>query len=247
LNKDQFSLYAQPIVPINSYLGEIKAFEILLRMVGEDGEIILPDGFLPAAERYGLATRVDHWVLEHTIAWLSEHKDSVRDVSMICVNLSARSVCDETFLEFAKSTLKRADIDPAIICFEITETTAMSNAGRASRFISELQEIGCQFALDDFGSGFSSLSHLRNLPVDILKIDGSLIRDVLEDPVDLALVRSISDIGHMLGKKTIAEFVATDELLEAMKQAGLDFVQGSITGSAMPLARILPTRLQLIN
>jgi len=116
----------------------------------------------------------------------------------------------------------------------------MSNIARATRFIREIQELGSLFALDDFGSGFSSWGHLRNLPVDFLKIDGILIRDVLADPVDLALVRSISDIGHMLGKQTIAEFVATDPLLEAMKEAGLDFVQGSIAGEPVPLEQVLP-------
>ncbi len=247
LEIDNFRLYAQPIVPIKSNVGKVKAYEILLRMIGDDGEIILPDGFLPAAERYGLATRVDRWVLDHTVEWLAENKDEIEGVNMISVNLSARTVCDESFLDFAKLILQKSVIDPAIICFEITETTAMSNIGRATRFISELQDIGCQFALDDFGSGFSSLAHVRNLPVDLLKIDGSLIRDVLEDPVDLALVRSISDIGHMLGKKTIAEFVATDELLDAMSEAGLDFVQGSVVGDAMPIGQILPTRLQLID
>jgi len=178
--------------------------------------------FIPAAERYNLMRDVDRWVLRET---LTTFADTPSD-SVISVNLSGQSLCDDDFLEFAQSAIKASGIDPQVLCFEITETAAMSNLIRAQEVIRTLQASGCRFALDDFGSGLSSFGYLKNLPINYLKIDGSFVKNILDQPLDRAFVQSMSDLGHLMGIATIAEYVENAEIERVLVDIGVDFAQG---------------------
>ena len=225
LEEDSFCLAVQPII----YLGRDTTIqaqthcEFLLRMRDDGNNIIVPGAFLPAAERYNLSPKLDRWVVENAFSWLLQHPDKNLNCS---INLSGLSLGEEDFLDFLLTQFKHGSVSPERICFEITETAAIANLGNAIKFINALKEIGCFFALDDFGAGLSSFTYLKNLPVDYLKIDGSFVRDILKDPIDFAMVRSINEVGQVMGKKTIAEFVENDETLEALKEIGVDFAQG---------------------
>jgi len=236
LQQDQFCLYYQPIVALkekSKILG--KLFEVLIRMQGDDGAIISPALFLPAAERYNLSTKIDRWVVEKTLKWLASQNEKDLKLTKVSINLSGNSLSDSEFLEFLLDKIAAANIDPGIICFEITETATIANLSFATHFINTLRGIGCQFALDDFGSGLSSLNYLKNLPVDYLKIDGAFVRDIVENPIDHAMVESINQIGQVMGKKTIAEFVENKEILEKLKVIGVDYVQGYHVGKPEPM------------
>jgi len=179
--------------------------------------------------------RMDQWVVDHALMWLAELEDHASPACTWTINLSGVSVGDPQFLSFLIDRLKAADALASRVCFEITETAAIADLIRAQRFIEELKSLGCLFALDDFGSGLSSLAYLKSLPVDFLKIDGVFIKDVNLDPVNHAMVRSINDIGHLMGKKTIAEFVHEDAVLETMKDIGVDFAQGNCISKPRPV------------
>ena len=192
---------------------EGKHFETLIRYQDANGNIIPPGAFLPAAERYNLAVALDQWVIAHLFAWLAGHPRFLAELSQCSVNLSGLSLSDETMLPFIDQQFQDWQIPRQKICFEITETAAISHLGYARKFIEALREKGCRFSLDDFGSGLSSFAYLKNLPVDYLKIDGLFVKDILEDEVDRAMVESINSVGHVMGKQTIAEFVENDEIL----------------------------------
>ena len=227
LEEDSFCLAVQPMM----YLGgdtdvQIQSHcEFLLRMRDEENNIIMPGAFLPAAERYNLSPKLDRWVVENAFGWLLSHPEKTENLNC-SINLSGLSLGEADFLDFLLAQFEHGGISPEKICFEITETAAIANLGNAIKFINALKEIGCFFALDDFGAGLSSFTYLKNLPVDYLKIDGSFVRDILKDPIDFAMVRSINEVGQVMGKKTIAEFVENDETLEALKEIGVDFAQG---------------------
>ena len=237
LDEDRFRLHYQPIRPTTSPDQEGGAFEVLLRMLDRDGSEIPPGAFMPAAERYQLMADIDAWVVDHTLAWLGEHGETVFPAVTRCaVNLSGESIGNPRLLERIEALFERHGVAPSLICFEITETAAISNLQQAIAFISRLKRLGCRFALDDFGSGLSSFGYLRNLQVDYLKIDGAFIRDIHRNPIDYAMVQSINAIGHVMGLETIAEFVESQAIVDALAELGVDHVQGYHVGRPEPLS-----------
>ena len=237
LENDQLVLYAQSI----SSLGDESAdhYEILLRLKDDDGGTVPPGAFLPAAERYNLSTKLDSWVLEHCLQILLEQPAFIEQIEFISINLSGPSLADQRFLAFAQSSIKASGIQPAKLCFEITETAAISNLNLAIAFIGAMRELGCRFALDDFGSGLSSFGYLKNLPVDYLKIDGMFVRDIVDNPIDHAMVKSINEIGQVMGMQTIAEFVENDEIKSMLEDIGVNYAQGYGIGEPVPLTDII--------
>lgn len=226
LDNNSFELYYQSMVPLKNQQQTDSAIELLLRMKSEDGELIQPCAFIPAAERYGLMPQLDRWVIIQTCTWLSQHEQLTASLYKCSINLSGHSISDESFLDFVKTNIAEFNIDPAKLCFEITETAAISNLIKATEFISDLKLLGCSFALDDFGSGFSSFAYLKNLPVDFIKIDGMFVRDIVDDAIDQEMVRSITNIARAMGKKTIAEFVENDAIKKILEEFGVDYIQG---------------------
>ena len=240
LENDRFELYYQTICPLqNATDEEPYQYEVLLRMVDEEQNLVAPGLFLPAAERYNIATDLDKWVIRYMFKWLHANPAHLEKLKYCSINLSGLSLGNKTFLPFVFEQLNRNRIPPHIICFEITETTAITNLTTATGFIKELKELGCLFALDDFGSGLSSFAYLKNLPVDILKIDGLFVKDIIDDPMDLAMVKSINEIGHVMGKKTIAEFVENDAILQKLSAIGVDYAQGYGISKPKPLNDLL--------
>lgn len=226
LGEGRLCLARQPIVPLVEQQDAGRHYELLIRIRDKKGELIYPGAFLSAAERYNLATKLDRWVVSTAFSWLLSNPGEREALSVCAINLSGHSLSDPDFLQFLLLQLQSDGIDATQFCFEVTETAAISNLGDAVKFISSLKEIGCSFALDDFGAGLSSFNYLKNLPVDYLKIDGAFVREITRDPIDAAMVRSINDIGHVMGKRTIAEFVENDEILEALREIGVDYAQG---------------------
>ena len=233
--EDRFVLCRQPIVRTGAGLDQpMRAFEVLVRLVDDDGTEVLPGAFLPAAERYGMSPRLDRWVVERTLRHLTEFRDQFQEVRHCAVNLSGLTLSDESFFPFVNHLLDELDVRPEILCFEITETAAVTNLAAAARFIRALKARGCCFALDDFGSGLSSFGYLKTLPVDFVKIDGMFVKDILDDPIDHAMVRSINEIAHVMGKQTIAEFVENQAVLDALGVLGVDGAQGYGIGPPVP-------------
>jgi len=175
-------------------------------------------------------------VLQHTFAWISDNQLGRDSLALCAINLSGHSVGEPSFLDYVVGQLKRHALPADRICFEITETVAIANLNQARTMIETLGDMGCLFALDDFGSGMSSFGYLRNLPVDYLKIDGLFVKDIAHDPTDLALVRSINDIAHVMGKRTIAEYVESLEILDHLKHIGVDYAQGNFLAEPVPVA-----------
>ncbi len=225
LEENSFYLYYQTILPLNANVSPGARYEILLRMKSGDGDLVPPNAFIPAAERYNLMPAVDRWVIRHALQALSAQNPG-HALHTCALNLSGQSLCDDRFLDFVIDEVSQAGITPGQICFEITETAAIANLSRAMRFISTLKGMGCRFALDDFGSGLSSFAYLKNLPVDYLKIDGGFVRDMVHDPIDYAMVESINQIGHVMRIQTIAESVESEDVLAALKKLGVDYAQG---------------------
>ncbi|MBZ0091548.1 MAG: EAL domain-containing protein [Sulfuricellaceae bacterium] len=238
--EDRFLLYCQAIVPIDFCSLEGDHWEILIRMVDEDGGLVPPGAFIPAAERYNLMARMDRWVIGRTLA-VYESKYGARSgkkLGTFSINLSGASLCDDTLLAFIKEQFERHAVPPQLICFEVTETAAIANLTKAMLFIKELRDLGCRFALDDFGSGMSSFAYLKNLHVDYLKIDGAFVRDMVEDEVDCAMVEAINRIGHVMGIQTVAEFVENDAILQKLKDLGVNFAQGYGLHKPEPLSAV---------
>lgn len=218
----RFCLFRQKIVPIRNDSDPVH-YEVLLRMRDESGNIVPPMAFLPAAERYSMMPEIDRWVVDQALKRISE--GALSNV-IYNINLSGKSISDEGFLEFIIQKIEGSKVNPSNICFEITETAAVSNLSSAVRFFDILKSYGCKLALDDFGSGISSFMYLKNLPVDYLKIDGSFVRDMVDDPVDREMVSSISKIGHVMNLLTVAEFVESDSIKNALVEIGVDYAQG---------------------
>lgn len=239
LEHDRFELFCQPIASLKNLELHNCSYEILLRLRMKDDSIILPNTFLPAAERYNLSVRIDRWVIEHTLRWLSRHKDELKHIYRVSINLSAQSLADEAMLGFIFKEFQHNDVLAEQIEFEITETVAIANLREATVFIKALSEFGCKFALDDFGSGLSSFAYLKNLKVDALKINGVFVKDILDDPLDFEMIRSINDIGHVMGLETIAESVESGEVADKLRDIGVDYAQGYALGKPVPIDTIL--------
>ncbi|MDP1858091.1 MAG: PAS domain S-box protein [Gemmatimonadaceae bacterium] len=238
LDENRFVLYAQHIEPLHGDKHGVHA-EVLLRLIDSDGSLVLPGAFLPAAESFHLATRIDRWVLRHAIAQLIAVGD-VSPIDMLCINLSGQSIGDRAFHRQALETL--TDAGPEIcrrICLEITETTAVTNLSDAALFIEHARALGVRIALDDFGAGASSFSHLKSLVVDFLKIDGQYITDLVDDRLDDAAVRCFVDVARVVGVKTVAEFVDRPEILARVREIGIDYAQGFFLHRPEPLGRVL--------
>ena len=238
LHHDQFVLVGQPIVRIDGGISRGLHCEILLRMRDGQGALAMPGQFLPAAERYHLASRVDRWVVTHALQWVREHQDRIEQCS---INLSGQSLGDEAFMSFLEQSVTNTTLRCDKLSFEITETAAISNLQTAHHFIETLRSRGCKFSLDDFGSGLSSFAYLRNLPVDVLKIDGQFVKDIAHDPVSLAMVKSIHDIGCLMGKQTVAEFVESQAILDRLQEIGVHYAQGYAVGYPVPLNQLIAT------
>ncbi len=236
LEENRLQLWMQTIMPISDSDNSGLHYEILLRMVDKEGGLIPPGAFLPAAERYNLSARIDRWVVKTILSWLSQHPAHLEKLHLCAINLSGHSLSEEDFLTFITRQLDDTQVPPEKLCFEITETAAIANLAAATRFIRVLKEWGCHFALDDFGSGLSSFAYLKNLPVDYLKIDGIFVRDIVEDPIDCAMVKSINEIGQVMGKKTIAEFVENPAILKKLNNIGVNFAQGYGIAKPVPLS-----------
>jgi EAL domain-containing protein (putative c-di-GMP-specific phosphodiesterase class I) len=234
LEQNRFCLYGQPIVPfVNSDEG--LHFETLVRYRDDKGYIIPPGAFLSSAERYNLAAALDRSVISQVFAWIANKPDFLDKLSLCTINLSGVSLSDETMLAFITKQFSLWAIPTHKICFEITETAAIANLSSATHFINHLREQGCAFSLDDFGSGLSSFAYLKNLPVDFLKIDGLFVKDIVDDKVDFAMVRAINEVGHIMGKKTIAEFVENEHIFNLLNELGVDYAQGYGIGKPVPL------------
>lgn len=235
LEQERFCLYAQSIAPLQPDGQRGLHFEVLLRLRDEQGQIISPAAFIPAAERYGIMPTVDRWVIARTLATLAEHPAALRHIDTCAINLSGPSLDDDGLLDFVQAQLSTHGIAPQLLCFEITETSAIASLSSATRLIQALRTLGCRFALDDFGVGMSSLTYLKQLPVDYLKIDGGFVRDMLQDPSNHAMVEMINRIGHILGKRTVAEYVESREIAQALQAVGVDYAQGFALARPVPL------------
>jgi diguanylate cyclase (GGDEF)-like protein/PAS domain S-box-containing protein len=225
LEENRFELFRQTIQPLQAE-EEGSHYEILLRMRDENGGIISPSLFLEAAERYSITPKIDRWVIQSAFRWLVSEADERERLALCSINLSGRSLGDEKFLPFVVDQFRMSGIEPSKVCFEITETEAIGSYSQANRFINSLKELGCRFALDDFGTGLSSLSYLKHFPVDFLKIDGSFVKEIVHDPIDREMVRSINEMAHLTGKHTIAEFAENEEIITMLRGMGIDYAQG---------------------
>jgi diguanylate cyclase (GGDEF)-like protein/PAS domain S-box-containing protein len=243
IEQRRFVLARQPIVAASRSEQAVGSYyELLVRMTDEEGELVLPEDFLAAAERYNLSTKIDRWVVTTAFRMLAHQRHQMDGLYLCSINLSGLSLLEVEFLDFVADQFAEFEIPADKICFEITETAVITNLSSAMRFIERLRNLGCSFALDDFGSGLSSFAYLKNLPVDYLKIDGVFVRNVLEDPIDRAMVKSINDIGHVMGKKTIAEFVEDQKTLDLLKDIGVDYFQGYATGEPQLLNPFADTK-----
>ncbi len=241
LDQDRFRLYCQPIVPLSRDSGAPVRFEFLLRLLDTDGELIWPRAFIPAAERFGLMRAIDRWVIRTAFRHCAERFDDYSRVE-IAINLSGNSLDDGSLLRFVRDQFADFALPPERVCFEITETAAFSNFSQTFAFAAGVKDCGSLLALDDFGRGMSSFSHLKSLPVDYLKIDGGFVRDMMVSTVDHDLVEAINQVGHIMGIKTIAEYAHSTAIVERLKELGVDGAQGDAIGLPVPLIDATPER-----
>lgn len=242
IEENKFQLYAQEIRPLIHSDELPPHYEVLIRLQEGNGAITPPMAFIPAAERYNLMPSIDRWVVKSAFAAMRKHINDGGSPITLSINLSGQSLGDATFLSFVIKNLNHYKLPAQLICFEVTETAAITNLSDAMKFFEELKQRGCAFSLDDFGSGLSSFSYLKNLPVDCVKIDGAFVKDMENDDIDRAMVESINRIGHLIGIKTIAEFVENREIEALLKDIGVDFVQGYGIAKPVPLQEILESQ-----
>ncbi|MDA3870640.1 MAG: EAL domain-containing protein [Gammaproteobacteria bacterium] len=222
LKEDRFRLVTQKVTAIKN--GVTPPYEVLLRMLGKEGEIIAPLAFLPAAERYEMMPVIDRWII--STAFKNIRCESAGDRKIYNINLSGQTLCDNSIVKFIRDQLNHFKISPDIICFEITETVVISNLGVAIELVNKIKAMGCMFALDDFGCGLSSFSYLKSLPVDYLKIDGEFIQNMVTDSTDRAIVVAINDIGLEMGLRTVAEYVESKAIFDLLNEINVDYAQG---------------------
>ena len=240
-DEDRFCLWHQSIRPIRDDLPEPPLSELFIRLIDEEGNVVTPGAFIPAAERYGLIASIDRWVVQSALKLMTNGKQlSHVTEGRFAINISGVSLGADGFLDYIIDRIEQTGVAPNRILFEITETSAISNLSRAIRFISVLKEMGCLFVLDDFGQGLSSFSYLKSLPLDFLKIDGAFVREMVQDPIQAALVSSIRDIGEVMGLRTIAESVEDEATFEALTRIGVDYVQGYYLHRPQPLTTSSP-------
>ncbi|MES2353489.1 MAG: EAL domain-containing protein [Pseudomonadota bacterium] len=226
LDENRFVLYMQRIAPLQEGDKDGEHYELLIRMLDEEGKLIPPIAFIPAAERYNLMPAVDRWVIKTAFSQYAKSHGNTRSLRFFAINLSGASIGDSNTLAYIREQLALYKVPPATVCFEITETSAIANMSKAVVLIEELKAIGCRFALDDFGSGMSSFAYLKHLAVDFLKIDGGFVKNMVNDPIDRAMVDAINNVGHVMGIRTIAEFVENDAILQELRKMGVDYAQG---------------------
>ena len=238
LKENRFTLYCEGFVPLSENAHAIKHYETLVRMTDSSGKDISPMSFIPAAERYHLMPDIDRWVIKNTFQTIATALPQRTD-TIYTINISGQSLSDANFLKFVTSQLENHNVCPKNICFEITETAAITHFNHALRLISSLRSLGCSFALDDFGTGLSSFTYLRSLPVQYLKIDGSFVRNIQDDPIDYAMVSTINQIGQLMGLTTIGEYVESQCILEKVKEIGIDYAQGHGVAETSPLHQVV--------
>jgi EAL domain-containing protein (putative c-di-GMP-specific phosphodiesterase class I) len=237
LSENRFFLEAQPILSLQDD-GAPRHYELLVRMHDEAGRVVPPGAFLPAVERFNLSQRLDRWVISTALRWLAAHRGDIEHVGRVFMNLSGDSVGDPQLQEFIRHLIAETGVPPTRLGFEITETAAIGNLTRANQLIGDLRKLGCAFSLDDFGSGVSSFAYLKALTVDYLKIDGLFVGNIVTDRIDYEMVRSITDIGHVMGKQVVAEAVENHALLSKLRSIGVDYVQGYAVGAPAALEAI---------
>jgi diguanylate cyclase (GGDEF)-like protein/PAS domain S-box-containing protein len=248
LEQDRFRLFCQRIFPLSERASRGVFFEVLLRMIDDDGRMHLPSELIRAAERYGLMRSIDRWVIRTCVRYLSTQPPPLLDALTTCsINLSAVSLSDEGLRAYVEDELGAAGVPPGKICFEITETAAIENFQQAERLISGLAALGIRFALDDFGTGMSSYSYLRDMPVSFLKIDGKFVKDVLNDPLDRAMVESINQVSHVMGIETVAEAVPGSATVERLRALGVDYAQGNWLAPPMPIDEVCTAEAALLH
>lgn len=235
LAEDRFALYFQPIIPCSEKSVHDRHMEILVRLIDDDGSVIAPGSFMPAAEKYNLVSSIDRWVIDHTMTWLAATNSTGNRPVNAAINLSGQTIRNPGSLNYIIDKMEEAGVSTEHIIFEIPETVAITNITAATSFMLTLRGCGCRFSLDDFGSSLSSFTYLKKLPVDFLKIDGVFIRDILSDPVDHAMVKSINKLGHLLGKEMVAKSVETHETANELRLMGIDFLQGYVCAKPRPL------------
>lgn len=241
LEDDLFVLYYQHYYPLTK-VADGHHYELLLRMHGKEGQLIPPSSFFPAAERYNLTAQIDRWVIQHYFQWLSNNVEHMAELTRCNINLSGHSLADKDLKLFVLNAFEKYSIPYHKICFEITESMAIIKMDETLRFINTFKQLGCSFALDDFGSGFSSYSYLKNLPVNCVKIDGSFVKDLLVDPIDFAMVCSMKDVARAMGMYTVAEFVESKDIMVELGKIGVDFAQGYGVAKPAPLSEFVSCR-----
>jgi len=244
LENDDFTILFQPISKINELQEKWTHYEVLIRMLNDNNSLITPNRFLPAAERYNLINKIDRWVFKTCIKKLEENTQLLNNVNTLSVNISGASLCEPSYLKYVNSIFDQYEVAPEKICFEITETVAVSNLSEANNFISRLRDLGCKFALDDFGTGFSSFENLKYLTVDYVKIDGIFIRDLQTNKIDYEMVHSLHKIAKLMNIETIAEYVESDETLSTLKEIGVDYVQGYAISKPLTLDQVLKANFE---
>ena len=233
LRDQQLTLFQQPIIALVTDPAQLLHYEVLVRLNTDNG-LINPGDFLPAAQRYGLLSRIDRWVFKRTCMWLAED-DNLARTGMVNINISPQTLADQAFIVFVRNCITEYAILPAKMCFEITEYTALNNFTLVLHHISKLRDLGFRFALDDFGSGFASFDHVKRLPVDFIKIDGQFIRDINQDTTNKILVQAVTEIAHALGKQVIAESIEDEPTADILREYNIDFGQGYHLGRPVAL------------
>ncbi|MES2859554.1 MAG: EAL domain-containing protein, partial [Pseudomonadota bacterium] len=235
LDQRRFVLWCQPIVDLREPASLQSHFEVLVRWMDAEGNLRPPSELIAAAERYRLGPRLDRYVLDATLGWMERHPEHAASIEQCSINIGGTTLVDEDFGDYFAARLRRSPLRPEQICLEITETSVVRDMTRARRFISRLHDLGCRFALDDFGTGFCSFAYLRDLEVDYLKIDGSFVRDLGNHGLSEAVVRSITDIAHVLGKRAVGEQAETEEQLRQLRALGVDYAQGYVFQRPQPI------------